>query len=416
MSFDLSRALEDLAETGASRRTTDDDALTARVGLMASRIRRRRAARYAGTVTVAACAVGALALGIANLPGVLPDGTGPATSPDPVPGMTLDPIDPAQVCGLALTDLEAQGLLAHYAESAERTTPTTADAGFAEVMGVSEDADGAAVELEYFVPSGAELSELGWTVLVVDAEGVVVGALETGLGPAVSPPGATSTGTTTTLPTTSCAGDEPLEGRLSVVGVAEAHGVRDGVPFLERVASEPYPLELGGIEETPDPFGGLFTCNAPGPESIHTLPDAGGLTLAADLPAAPWEPGAQIVGTVGAADGATILANVSAGVTVALVDPDGLVAGFLVPDTVDVELLEAGDEPATVSAGSSLATCDPDGQLVGSDEVTIDGTYTAWPFVTAVLKEVVTAEGEAFTPPSEPVIVVANPVELAFSG
>src|SRR5690606_22014616 len=138
------------------------------------------------------------------------------TSPDPVPGMTLDPIDPAQVCGLALTDLEAQGLLAHYAESAERTTPTTADAGFAEVMGASEGADGATVELEYFLPSGAELSELGWTVLVVDAEGVVVGALETGLGPAVSPPGATSTGTTTTLPTTSCAGDEPLEGRLSV--------------------------------------------------------------------------------------------------------------------------------------------------------------------------------------------------------
>ena len=77
MSFDLSRALEDLAETGASRRTTDDEALTARVGLMASRIRRRRAARYAGTVAVAACAVAALAVGIANLPGVLPDGTPP---------------------------------------------------------------------------------------------------------------------------------------------------------------------------------------------------------------------------------------------------------------------------------------------------------------------------------------------------
>src|SRR5690606_8796943 len=112
--------LDDLAEAGAARRTADDDALTARVGTMTTTIRRRRALRHAGTTVVAACTVGALALGVAYLPGLVRDGrigpAAPSSDPAPVPtaeptaeprpDVTLTALDPAQVCGTTVRRLE----------------------------------------------------------------------------------------------------------------------------------------------------------------------------------------------------------------------------------------------------------------------------------------------------------------------
>ncbi|NLF05558.1 MAG: hypothetical protein GX593_11255, partial [Actinomycetales bacterium] len=175
MSFNLERALDDLAEAGAARRTADDDALSARVGTMTTKIRRRRALRHAGTTVVAACTVGALAVGVAYLPGLVRDGrTGPAApsssdSPsvtEPSPDVTLGALGPEQVCGTTLRYLDQRGQLNHYSETAERDEPDTDDAGFAEVLGITEDANGAAVELEYYLPNGASLLELGWTLLL----------------------------------------------------------------------------------------------------------------------------------------------------------------------------------------------------------------------------------------------------------
>ncbi|MDQ2624091.1 MAG: hypothetical protein M3Y20_02900, partial [Actinomycetota bacterium] len=384
------------------------------------------ALRHAGTTVVAACTVGALAVGVAYLPGLLDRApTPPAASPssDPVPSpdfsrdVTLESLSPELVCGTTLSDLEERGQLFHYSETGERAGPVTDDAGFAEVMGVTDDANGRAVDLEYFLPSGAELTELGWTVLVVDADGVVVGALKTGVGPADSPPGTTSTGTTTTLPTASCADGEPLEGAFDVVGVAEAFGTRDGTPYLERATSEPFPVELAASEpESSDPVAQVFTCGQPGPDSIHTLPDSGGLTLAVDLPASPWSSAElpAIPGFLGSTDGQTILANIGQGVNGALVDSDGLVAGFVVADSGDVGLAEiAPGAPVETQSPQLLTVCGPDGEPEHLRSLT--GTYTFWPYVMATPKEVMDAEGNATTPPADSLIVIANPQEVTLT-
>jgi len=420
MSFNLEHALEDLAEAGASRRTADDDALTSRVGAMATRIRRRRALRYTSTTVVAACAVGALAVGVAQLPGLLANGPtppagSPSVDPSPTTEATLSPFTLSGACGTTLPQFEQRVRLEAFVRE-ESSTPQTDDAGYAEVLSITQDANGAAAELEYYLPNGAQLLELGWTLFLVDADGVIVATAETGLGPAVSPPGTTSTGTVTALPDTPCGGDEPLlSGSFDLIAVAEAHGsLASGAAFAQRAVGVTYPIELGGIDPEPDnPFGEVFACGQPGPDSIHTLPDAGGLTLAVDLPEGPWSGAAvpQIAGFVGASGGQTVLANITQGVSGALVDSDGIVVGFVVPDGGDVDLAEITPETQVETvADQILVMCGPDGSLGSAQDV--EGTYTLWPYVTAVLKEVTDAEGNATTPSSDPVIVIANPQEV----
>ena len=226
-------------------------------------------------------------------------------------------------------------------------------------------------------------------------------------------------GTVTTLPTTSCVDDEPLSGSFDVVGVAESFGTRDGTPYLERATSEPFPVDLGGVDAVmQEPAAEVFACGQPGPESIHTLPDPGGLTLAVDLPAGPWDTRNEIVGTVGTTDGQRILGNISPGVRFALVGADGTVVGFVAasPGEDDVVFIETGPEsPATIAATTFLTMCGQDGvSTLSNAEEGIAGTYTAWPFITGVVKEVTDAEGNATTPPADPVIVIANPQEITF--
>ncbi|NLF04389.1 MAG: hypothetical protein GX593_05230 [Actinomycetales bacterium] len=332
--------------------------------------------------------------------------------------MTLAPLDLAQVCGVPLADLEAAGQLSHYSETGERDEPATDDTGFAEVLGITEDANGAAVELEYYLPNGASLLELGWTLLLTDADGVIIAAAETGLIPAVSPEGATSTGTVTALPDTLCATGEALPpGTYDLVAVAEAHGTRaSGTPYLERTTALAFPVELGEIDPEPEsPLDDVFTCNEPGPDSIHTLPDALGLTLAVDLPAGPWASDdlPEIPGVLGTADGRTILATIGQGVHAALVDADGVVVGFVHSDSGDAWLAEIGPErPVELGTPQLLTVCNPDGSLQYKEG--LEGTYTVWPFDTATLKEIQYAGGTAESS-SETVIVIANPQEVTFT-
>jgi len=418
MSFNLERALEDLAEAGAARRPADDDTLTARVGTIATRIRRRRALRYTGTTVVAACAVGALAVGVAMVPGLLdrgptPPATSPSTEPSPTADATLPPFDLAGACGQALSALAPS--LEAYVQPETSSVPETADAGFAEVRGVT--ADGAGVELEFFGPNGARVLELWWSVLLVDADGVVVATAQTGPGATDALPGTTSTVTTTALPTSACADGGPLTGEFDVVGVAEAHGTRaSGPAFSQRTASAPFPVELGAIDAgTDDPVADVFACGEPGPESIHTLPDAAGLTFAVDLPPGPWtaQDVPSIPGFLGATDGRSIIANVPLGVAGALVDPAGTVAGFVLPDATDVQLVElTPGSTSEIALSQSLVMCTPDGLIAPVDE--LEGTFTLWPYVTASLKEVTDADGNA-TSSSDTVVAIANPQEVTFT-
>jgi len=85
--------------------------------------------------------------------------------------------------------------------------------------------------------------------------------------------------------------------------------------------------------------------------------------------------------------------------------------GFVVPDGGDVDLAEITPETQVETvADQILVMCGPDGSLGSAQDV--EGTYTLWPYVTAVLKEVTDAEGNATTPSSDPVIVIANPQEV----
>jgi len=417
MSFNLERALEDLAEAGASRRTADDDALRSRVAVMTTRIRRRRALRQAGTTVVAACAVGALALGVSYLPGVLRGmPTGPAASPSgtlatDTGGIDFQTVELEALCG---TTLDARQLhLLTY--SPEPSDPVEDDGGYLEIVGTSTEVNGAAVELEYTLPSSAQLRMLGWTVLVTDDAGTIVGGMETGVVAEDSPSGAERTTATVNMPTTSCADGEPLAGSFNLVGIAESMGSRWDLNFAERVVSIPFPVDLGGEELATDPLSAVFACNAPAPESIHSLPDSGWLTLAADLPEGPWASGElpEIHGVLGAADGRTVLANVGQGVSGAVVDAEGIVVAFVHSDSGDVGLVELGPESTVELQSPQLLTvCNPDGSQ--QYQQGLEGDYTFWPFVPASLKEVVDSEGNASSP-SDTVIVIANPQEVTFT-
>lgn len=420
MSFNLEHALEDLAEAGASRRTADDDALVGRVGLMAARIRRRRALRYTGTTVVAACAVGALAVGVAYLPGLLDRGpTPPATSPSPSatptpseepsadPTADVEPLPPelAGFCGQPVAAIE---------DLLRSQVPVAL--GSASVLSVDETEPSLA-SYQYSIPQGTEQLETTWH-FVVSHEGTVVAvAAAPQVGGPSSTQGATSTEIEATVPTDSCVYDgvvEPGLAELQVVVSATLVGV-DGEVRHDRVMSEPFEFVLPGASAQ-DPVAQAFVCGQPGPDSIHTLPDAGGLTLAVDLPASPWNPAElpEIPGFIGSTDGQTILANIGQGVSGALVDAQGLVAGFVSADSGDVWLAEIGpDAPAEVQTPQILTVCGPDGELEYLQSLT--GTYTLWPFVTGVLKEVTDAEGNATTPSADPVIVIANPQDVTFA-
>jgi hypothetical protein len=72
-----------------------------------------------------------------------------------------------------------------------------------------------------------------------------------------------------------------------------------------------------------------------------------------------------------------------------------------------------------LTPASEVAACGASGVFGGEPgelPTFAPGPYTAWPFTTAVLKEVQHADGTADVPSSTPLLVVGAPVQVTFSG
>ncbi len=174
------------------------------------------------------------------------------------------------------------------------------------------------------------------------------------------------------------------------------------------VIAGPWTLTL--TEPGADPVADLFRCGAPLTFTADSLPDAGGLTLTADLPADGWRTfgmGPRWSATLGTDAGRTILANVSTPLHVAFTDDDGVVVGRTFSGDLAVDLYPAGPDASTALPGTSEAT--------GCAALLAPGTYWAWPFAEAVLKEVQEANGEAYAPPAGLVVVVGAPTRVTFT-
>jgi hypothetical protein len=174
------------------------------------------------------------------------------------------------------------------------------------------------------------------------------------------------------------------------------------------VIAGPWALTL--TEPGVDPVAEAFRCGAPLTFTAGSLPDAGGLTLTADLPADGWRTfgmGPAWSATLGTDAGRTILANVSTPLHVALTDDDGVVVGRTFSGDVAVDLYTAGPDASTVLPGTS--------EVAGCGASLAPGTYWAWPFAEAVLKEVQEANAEAFAPPAGVEVVIGAPTRVTLT-
>ena len=237
MSIDLQHSLSDLAGS------VHDDALTARltaqVGPMVSRIRRRRAARATavGAVsmgTVAAMAVGAVALVNRGDPTPGPADGGPQTGTLPHDGDALE-------CGDAVPEaLKSDAALALAGE-----TPTTTAYG-TDLM----------TTLRWWAPGTEEVTYTDARVdLALASDGVVVGVAGDewpGEPPAQEVTlGSTETGTlgafASRLAVEPCGGDSPLEpGAYQVVATVT---LTSGEGRTWRASAGPWPLTIGTAED-----------------------------------------------------------------------------------------------------------------------------------------------------------------------
>ena len=119
-----------------------------------------------------------------------------------------------------------------------------------------------------------------------------------------------------------------------------------------------------------------------------------------------------------ASGGDTILANVGLVPRIVFVDPAGLVAGFAWGSSGAVDLLEVGPaKTETLQGPTYVLACRPDGSAVDAQDAGLaPGQYDAWPFATAVRKDVQHADGTAEVPPATPVLVVGEPHRVTFAG
>ncbi|GAA3818009.1 hypothetical protein [Cellulomonas soli] len=212
--------------------------------------------------------------------------------------------------------------------------------------------------------------------------------------------------------------------RTRVVVSAEAATPTDEpgtTPSTDVTATRPDVLPVPG-----GPADALFACGSPAPTSTAGLPDAAGLTLTADVPAAQWVGGSTpFTVTLGTDDGSTVLANAPLGGTLALADATGDVVAFVGPSRADVDLVEIGPGSTTLldatdaDGGTQVAVCLPDGSAVTKAEAPTvglpDGTYTAWAFAQVLPKEVTDADGLTTTPPADLLVVVAEPVRITLA-
>ncbi|MDM7832274.1 hypothetical protein [Cellulomonas edaphi] len=418
MNDDLDDLLSDLAAaagTAAAHGALGDDGTT--VQRIARRVRRRRTARRAGAGAVVACAAGAVAFGAVQLRG----GGLPSVAP-PVSTAGAEADWPAQFdrCGKPVRDgLDSAG---------DVTLAATVRSGTGKEVQVRATATGPADPAARGWVYGTEL-------MVTDDAGVVVGVYE---GPAL--PGSDQIddfyanvdfaaqpfplASDVTFPLVSCAqypegtGDPALAPGDYDLWVTQSVGYTvDGTEVHAR-ASVDVPLVVGpdgtpspGAAQSADPTAGTpaeqyFACGEPVDLTIHTLPDAGGLTLAADLPATGWgERPASWSVTVGTHGGAAVTAHGSPAGSLALVGPDGDVAGFVVPARGPLRTIDVGPRSTEVLHGPT--------RVLPCEDEPLRGTYTAWPFVVETTSDDATSDGEAVAAGPQ-VVVVANPQAVTF--
>jgi len=430
MSLDLQHTLVDLAGS------VHDDALaarlTAQVGPMVGRIRRRRAARATAVgalsaATVAAMAVGVVALANRGGGGLL----GPATKAPQPPAPVVHDGEPLE-CNDALPDaLVSDTALAVAGETATNT----------------DDGSGLLTTLRWWAPGPEEVTYAEASVDVAIArDGLVVGVASSEWP--TEPPtedvtlGSTETGTlggfASALPVTACGGDTPLEAGSYRVVATVTLTARDGRTW--RASAGPWPLTIGPAPVAGDvgaavdaaaeeaeaavqeiiaaapgntdvvPFG---TCGTIVPPVTEDDP----LILELDLDSgsgmlyAPGDP-IDAVTILDSYRGRTVLANVpDAGATVVLVR-DGVVVGRAAPaDGGDVMLLEtAPDAPNVLHGTGSVELCG----LPGADAPDVllpAGIYQAYAVLPVTLKEVTEADGTARSV-SDTIVVRSEPVDV----
>lgn len=419
MSDDLDLLLADLsAAAGAAAEHGPLGAGTSTVARIARRVHHRRAARRAGAGAVVVCAAGAVTFGasqwhrdtVGPIASDLPTGTPPASS------SIAD--WPAQFdrCGKPVDDvLDSAG---------DVTLEATTSPGTGNQLDVHTVMSGPADALEGWI-YGTELT-------VTDETGTVVGVQE---GRAVPPLDqldeayanvdfagmAFPLESRGNMPVVSCAqyptgfaGPNLAPGEYHL-WVTQTVGYVGGGREIHARTSTEVPLVVGP-DGTPSsnatqqlsptagtPAEQYFACGQPVDLTIHTLPAAGGLTLAADLPAGGWGAAAPSwSATVGAAGGQVVTAYGAAAGNLALVGDDGTVAGFVAAGRGPLRTVQVGPDSTDVLDGPTL--------VVPCSDQPLHGTYTAWPFVVEKLVEDVSDPSG----PGAHVVVVANPRQVTF--
>jgi hypothetical protein len=419
MSDDLENLLSDLAaaaEADAAGGGFGDGSPA--LHRVVTRVRRRRVARQTGTGVAVACAAGALAFGVTQV------------RPSPGPPVQATSDWPAQFdrCGKYVGDVLADSDV--LAETGDVSLEATLNRG-----------PGATIRVETTMTAPANIDE-GWVygteLTVVDSAGVVVGVHEGPSVPALDDVAAQFSGAAyATYPfPLRWSGDFPLvscdqypdgNGAVAIgfgdykllvaqtVGYIEGGKTRVGravaaVPLVIGPGHTPYPgqptpgptVEPSSSLPSADPPDSAaddpFRCGATLDATIHTLPDAAGLTLAADLPEDGWstEPPPWSV-TVGSSDEKEHVMTGGAAGFLALVDSSGVVAALVVPDAAPPKTITVGPDTTAVLDGPTL--------LVPCSVEPVPGaTYTAWPYIYAT-----PAEG------GPDVTVVANPREITFA-
>lgn len=429
MSRDLERAFGDLADAAA--RAAEHGILAApalepTLHRLTTSVRRRRAARTAAVGALAlvlvAATAGAVNAGLLHRGAPVPPAQ-TTTAPAPTPGpTTTSPTEPTTTptsapaalvlpSGLACGD--AEDLLLQLGDPQVTRPVLAVTASY-----LPDTAVDAVLRASVSVgPLGAETLDLtgAAVTLVLVRDGVIVGGGAFDQGSAGSTPTSGTGEFRMTDAPRACPGGAPLTGgeyAAWVVVTATPPGAAQ--PVLN--AGGPWALTLTEPGVTAEPVAQYFRCGEPLPFTAQTRP-LDGLTLAADMPET-WGPGTQWSATVGTSGGDTILANVGLVPRIVFVDPAGLVAGFAWGSSGAVELLEAGPTTtATLEGPTYVLACGPDGGTTDADDTGLaPGPYDAWPFATAVPKEVQHADGTAEVPPASPVLVVGEPHRVTFPG
>ncbi|ROS31643.1 hypothetical protein [Cellulomonas sp. PhB150] len=379
---------------------------TVPVALVRSRVRRRRAVRAGGAAGVACLAVVAVVVAVPSFLSRTPAAGPPATPP---PGVNAD--WPAQFdrCGKKF---------ATVLPDVGRATLTTSD-------GTLDEANQAIVLVTTTTgPAGVDEGWVYGTELsAVDDDGTIIGVQEGPSVPAVDDVDDYYAGTDfasvpfpikdhAKIPFVSCGQYPDGSGALALetgtyhLWATQTIGYRQGSESVVARATVEVPIVVP-LPARPATAEDYFACGLPVARLTEARPDAAGLVLEANTPAAGWGSTAPAWSvTVGASDGRTISARSGAAGNLALVDSSDTVVGFVTAGRSPLREFEVGPDATTTLDGPTLVTsCD------GTD---LTGDYEAWPFLVATLESSTLADGSVASTPTTPVVVVADRRDLTF--